>query len=569
MTRPSVRWLPAAAIAVFLAAALAYPVALAIGGAFSSEDGWPTLRHVAAAFADPVTRRGLANSLAISAGTTLLALALGVPLALLGARCEFAGRRGLSALLLLPLVLPPFVGAIGMRHVLGREGALNALLGVHVDWLGRGGLAAIVLVEALALFPVVFLNVSAAAESLDPSLDDAARSAGARPLARLRRVTLPLLRPGTFAGASVVAVWSFTELGTPLVFDFYDVASVQVLDGLREVESSRRPHALVAVMLACSLLLYGLGRIAMGRGGAAPGSRPAPVRARERLRGWRAAGAFAAFAAVGAAAALPAAAVVAASVAVPGQWYGSVLPRALTGSHFAGALSHPLAAGSIINSLWLAAAATILAVAVGYASARGVVRSGLRLAWAIDALVMLPLAVPGIVVAFGYVAASLRWPFAGPDAPLSGVAGILGADPNPFPFLVLAYAVRRLPYVARSAAAGLQQASPELEDAARSCGASRWAVVRRVAVPLVAGHLAAGAVLAFSFSVLEVSDSLVLAQRDAHFPVTKAIYALAERLGDGPGLASALGAWAMALLGASIALAAALSGRRAGAALRP
>ncbi|NBP52375.1 MAG: hypothetical protein EBU70_14565 [Actinobacteria bacterium] len=69
--------------------------------------------------------------------------------------------------------------------------------------------------------------------------------------------------------------------------------------------------------------------------------------------------------------------------------------------------------------------------------------------------------------------------------------------------------------------------------------------------------------------MLEVSDSLVLAQRDAHFPVTKAIYALAERLGDGPGLASALGAWAMALLGASIALAAALSGRRAGAALRP
>ncbi|NBP52376.1 MAG: ABC transporter permease subunit [Actinobacteria bacterium] len=180
---------------------------------------------------------------------------------------------------------------------------------------------------------------------------------------------------------------------------------------------------------------------------------------------------------MGAAAAVPAAAVVAASVAVPGQWYGSVLPRALTGSHFVEALSHPLAAGSIVNSLWLAAAATAVAVAVGYASARVAVRSGLRFAWAIDVLVMLPLAVPGIVVAFGYVAASLRWPFAGPGAPLSGMAGILGADPNPFPFLVLAYAVRRLPYVARSAAAGLQQASPELEDAARSCGASRWAVV--------------------------------------------------------------------------------------------
>jgi iron(III) transport system permease protein len=568
VTRPGPRLLTVAAIVAFLAAALGYPVALAVGGAFTADDGTPTLAHLRAVLADPVALRGLGNSFLIAAATTAGTLLLGVPLALLGARCDFPGRRALSALLLVPLVLPPFVGAIGMRHVLGREGALNAALGLHVDWLGQGGLAAIVLLETLSLFPIVYLNAAAAAAAIDPSLEDAARASGAGSAGRWRRVTLPLLRPGVFAGASIVAIWSFTELGTPLMFDFYDVASVQVLDGLREVESSRRPYALVAVMLACSGLLYAAGRLAVGRTAPPGGARPAGAAGRARLRGWRAAAASGAFLAVGALAAVPAAAVVASSVAVPGQWYGSVLPGSATASHYLQALSHPVAAGSIVNSLVLASAAVAIAVIVGFASARITVRSGLRAAWLVDALVMLPLAVPGLVLAFGYVAVSLRWPFGGADAPLAPFAGILGADPNPFPFLVAAYAVRRLPYVARSAAAGLEQASPELEDAARACGASRWRSMRRVAVPLVAANLAAGAVLAFSFSMLEVSDSLMLAQREAHYPVTKAIWALVERLGDGPGIASALGVWAMALLGSAVLLAGALGGRRVAAAFR-
>jgi iron(III) transport system permease protein len=203
---------------------------------------------------------------------------------------------------------------------------------------------------------------------------------------------------------------------------------------------------------------------------------------------------------------------------------------------------------------------------------------------------MLPLAVPGLVMAFGFVAMSLQWPFGGrmpsalawlgsavlpaswfdwlSNAPLKPLADILGADPNPFPLLVLAYAVRRMPYVARSAAAGLQQTSVSMEEAAWNAGASRWTTLRRIVLPLIAANLVAGALLSFSFSMLEVSDSLLLAQRERDYPITKAIYVLYDRLGDGEQVAAAMGVWAMALLAVTLLAANAVIGRRMGALFR-
>jgi iron(III) transport system permease protein len=132
----------------------------------------------------------------------------------------------------------------------------------------------------------------------------------------------------------------------------------------------------------------------------------------------------------------------------------------------------------------------------------------------------------------------------------------------------VAYAVRRLPYVVRSAVAGLEQTGAELEDAGQVTGASRWRVQRRIVMPLIAANLVAGALLAFSFSMLEVGDSLLLAQRESDYPVTKAIYTLFERLGDGPGIASAMGVWAMALLAVTLLGASALIGKKMGAIFR-
>jgi iron(III) transport system permease protein len=134
--------------------------------------------------------------------------------------------------------------------------------------------------------------------------------------------------------------------------------------------------------------------------------------------------------------------------------------------------------------------------------------------------------------------------------------------------LVVAYAMRRLPYVVRSAVAGLEQTPLDLELAARNLGASSWLTLRRITLPLIAANLLAGGLLAFAFAMLEVSDSLILAQRQSYWPITKAIYELFQRLPDGPYIASALGVWAMVLLTLTILAANSFLGKRIGAIFR-
>jgi iron(III) transport system permease protein len=125
-----------------------------------------------------------------------------------------------------------------------------------------------------------------------------------------------------------------------------------------------------------------------------------------------------------------------------------------------------------------------------------------------------------------------------------------------------------LPFVVRSAAAGLTQVSVTLEEAAASLGAGALATLTRITLPLLAPHLLAGGVFVFALSMLEVSDSLILAQRQATFPITKAIYELYQLLGDGHQVAAALGLWAMLFLIAAIAFARAVLGRRDGGLFR-
>jgi iron(III) transport system permease protein len=574
---------------------LVYPIWLGVASAFVGDDGHLTLLHVTTVFRDPVLRDGLLNAFAIACCTTAVALAIALPLALLSARTSFRGKALLSTLVLAPLILPPFVGAIGMRQLLGREGAVNALLldahlvGTPVDFLGKGGFMLVVLLEAVALYPILYLNLVAAIANLDPSMEEAATNLGAGKLRRFFRVTLPLIRPGLFAGGTIVFVWSFTELGTPLMLEFSKTTPVQIFNGIKEMEASRQPYALTAVMLAATILSYTVGKLVLGGKGHAMLAKASAGAVYRQLTGTRGALAAGLFALVAFIAVLPHLGVIGTALATNGQWYGSILPSSVTGGHFVEAITHPLSAGAVRNSIIFAGIATVLDVVVGLFVARLLVRGTVRGRAVLDALVMLPLAVPGLVFAFGLVAASLRWPFSGrapdflagafsalPDgaaqwltnAPLKAIGDILGPMPNPVPFLILAYAVRRLPYVVRSAAAGLEQTSVALEEAAFNAGASRWRVTRKIVLPLLAANLAAGAILAFCFAMLEVSDSLILAQREGDYPITKAIFTLAERLGDGPGVASALGVWAMAFLGVALATAAALVGKKAGAIFR-
>ena len=552
---------------------LIYPIWLTVAVGFEGKDGGFTLHHVLTVLKDPSTRIGLINALGIAVFTTTAALLISIPLALVSVKCDFPGKAAFNAVILVPLILPPFVGAIGLHHLLGRHGAISEFLiwlGLTdrgVDFVGHGGFWAIVLIEALHLYPIIYLNAAAALANLDPALEEAASGLGASAWRRLRQIVMPLIRPGLFAGGTIVFIWSFTELGTPLMFDYQQVTPVQIFNGIKEMEGSTQPYALTAVLLIVAAGIYLIGKVFLG-GRASTMYAKASIRSVPRKLGKGGSiAAIALFSGVTFAAMLPHISVVLASLSVEGAWYDSIVPTQWTAHNYETALSHPLASGSIRNSLAYSSIAIGIDLIAGLAIGYLIVRVKVRGRGLVDALAMLPLAVPGLVMAFGYVAMTLRWPF-GKDDPLEGFISVVGANPNPMLLLVIAYAVRRLPYIVRSTVAGLEQTSGELEEAALNLGASRTRAIRTVVIPLITANLIAGGLLAFSFAMLEVSDSLILAQRESDYPITKAIYVLFERLGDGPGIASAMGVWAMALLAVTLVGASALMGRKMGAIFR-
>jgi iron(III) transport system permease protein len=554
----------------FFAVFLIWPIWRVTAAGFTTAGGHFTFAYIGLIFSDPALVRGLLNAIGVAVAVTAICFAIALPLAVLSVRYEFPGRTLLSGLLLVPLILPPFVGAMGLRLVLGRLGPLSVLLGLAgahgtgFDWIGRFRFLGIILVESLHLYPVLLLNLGAALANIDPAMEQAAANLGARRWTIFRRITLPLVRPGIFSGCTLTLIWSFTELGTPLMFDFSTITPVQIFRLITDVNGNPLPYALVVVTLAVSAGLYLVGKVILGRSFTAATTKAATAWSPRRLRGRPATAARALFLAVIVAATLPHLAVILTSVTSTGQWYRSVLPESFTMSHYGAALIDDLAMPSVVNSVQYATAATALTVVLGIMAALVIVRSRLPDRGVIDTIAMLPLAVPGLVLAFGYLAISvwLKQKY-GQRLPIW-----LNVQENPVVFLVIAYAARRLPYVVRSAAAGLQQTPEDLELAAANLGAPRLAILWKITLPLILAHLLAGALLAFSFSLLEVSDSLILAQRAAYFPITRAILELAERLGDGLYIASALGVWVMLLLGLTLLAAHSLLGRRMGAMFR-
>jgi len=557
-------WIVYLFTAAFFACFFLWPIGVTLTGAFLDADHKFTWDFVAEVFRNRIYLEGLRNAFMLAVGSTLLSLAIALPLAFIADRFEFPGKKLLGAAILVPMILPPFVGAIGVRQILGQYGALNALLahvgllGAHdsIDWLGRSRLAGVVALNALHLYPIFFLNLTAALANLDPAMEEAAENLGCTGFRRFRRITLPLIMPGLFAGGVIVFIFAFTELGVPLIFDLSRVTSVQIFYGIKEIAGNPFPFALVVVMLLSTALLYLAGKLAFGQSTAVLTSKALTAGGTREIGPigkWLCA---AAFAGVSLLALLPHLGVVLVSFA--GSWYHSVLPGAWTLDHYQVALGHSLAVPSIINSLKYASASTLFDLLLGVAAAYVIVRTTLPGRNVLDALAMLPLAVPGLVLALGYISMTQE----------GRAFAFLNPTRDPTLLLIIAYSVRRLPYVVRSAVAGLQQTSVTLEEAAQNLGCPPLRALRRVTFPLITANVLAGGLLAFSFAMLEVSDSLILAQKQEHFPITKAIYELFQLMGEGRYVASALGVWAMVFLGVTIFATSRMLGKKLGALFR-
>jgi iron(III) transport system permease protein len=515
---------------------MVYPLLHVFIGAFSL-DGKISLHFFSIMVRTEHYRGVLYNSLNIALAVTVIASLIGYTLALIMARIRIPASATLHALLLAPLVVPPFVGVLGVRQLFGRFGSLNmALLNAGIidrpiEWLGAGSAVGIIALQVIHLVPILYLSIRASLDNAHLSLEEAAVMCGASRLTLLRRIILPLSLPGWFAGASLVFIASFTDLGTPLLFEYRNVLSVQIYFMLSDLHENPVGYSFIVSTCVLSIALFTLSKASVLAGQFSGGARARQGRAVRDVSELVRYSAVLAVACYGAIACIPQVGVV--LVALSKEWFMSVLPQRWTFEHFIQVVQHPLTTRSIVISTVLSLIASGVTLVLGFGMAYTISRGRTRMRHLFEALSLVPLAVPGIVFAFGYIGA-----FGGT---------ILDNRINPFPLLIIAYAVRRLPAMVRSVCAGLEEASRSLEEAAMMSGASPLTITRKITFPLIKRHLFVGGVLTFAYSMIEVSDSLLLALEQKFYPISKAIYALTGRP-DGAEVGSALGVVVMAIM---------------------
>jgi len=488
-----------ALLTLFLAWLVCYPLLLTLREALGAP-GW-TLRWFAEFFRRPDEWQALWASIWVSVATVVLAAGIGIPLAFLFERADFPGRRTLGILIALPVVLPPLVGVVAFLFLYGESGffarAAMAITGRKEPPWRLAGAPGILLVHAYSMYVYFYLFTRAGLARLDNAYLEAAAALGAGKARILARVTLPLLRPALTGAALLTFMTSLSSFSAPYLFGgTFRVMTTQIvfsrLNGDNEM-AMVETATLAAVALAGLFLLQ---RAEKKRevAGAIRGTPPARLRLK-RGGAVAAAGWLLAISLL-----LPHLTLLLVSFVPPGTWTIEAVPPVLNLANWASVFSQTERLRPIVNSLWMAAASTALALVLGFAAAYLAIRR--RSAWRgpLETLVAIPWALPGTVFAVALAATFSR------NAPWAGRFVLVGTAA----ILPLGYLVRNLPLTGRAAFAGLRQLDPSLEEAGASLGATPWRRLRRITIPLLAPALAAGASLAFLTALGDFVVSIVL-----------------------------------------------------------
>ncbi len=535
----------------FLILFLVYPLGRIFYDAVTDEAGVFTLANFHDFFTDRFYLRSLWHSLILGVATVVSSSVLGIAVALLLVRYDFAGRGLFSYLTMLPIISPPLVGVLGFTFILGRAGTVNVLLMDYLDLLRPVnflyGVHGVVLVETLHLFPMITLNVVDALGKVDPSLEEAAESVGARGWSKLWRVTLPLTTPGYAAGALLVFIWTFSDFATPLVLGVQDLLAPQAYLNIVQFVDRRifRMGIVISalmVLLAVLFLLAARHYVAIKDYSSLAYSRVT----RRRLSGGRQVLAVAFLSLLLLLSFIPYVGLAVASVGK--GWALTPRPVAYTLQYYERVIVET--PKYILNSLLYSGLAVVICVLVGVPIAWLLARSSVPGRGALDAVNTLILAVPGTAIGIAYIRA-FHFDLPGFDRGLTSFWIVMP----------LVLAVRRLPYTVRGSFASLLLVHHSLEEAAGSVGASGPRVFRDVTLPLIWKGILVGGLFSFMTSLQEASAVLFLALGGWE-SITNGIFAF--YIAGSANEAAALGVILIAVAAVSVAVINRMAGTRMG-----
>src|ERR1700730_3357923 len=486
---------------LFLALFLVYPLLRIFYDAVTDEGGRPPLANFAAFFTDAFYLRALWKSLALGAATVAASSVVGIAVAFLLVRFDFPGRSLFGYLTMLPIISPPLVGTLGFTFILGRAGSINVLLQDIFDLLRPinflYGLHGVVLVETLHLFPMITLNVVDALGKIDPSLEEAAESMGARGWRKFWTVTLPLMTPGYVAGALLVFIWTFSDFATPLILGVQDLLAPQAyLNIVQFVDRRifRMGIVISALMVMLAVVFLMVARRWVGLKDYA--SLSYAVVERRRLTPWKRAGAVGFLSALMLLSFIPYAGVALASFSK--GWSLTPLPLSYTLQHYERVIVET--PKYVINTFLYSGLAVVLCIAIGVPIAWILGRSTMPGRGALDSVNTLILAVPGTAIGIAYIRA-FHFDLPGFDRGLTSFWIVMP----------IVLAVRRLPYTVRAAHSSLLLVHRSMEEAAQSVGATGLRTIRDISLPLIWKGIVVGSLFSFMTSLQEASAVLFLA----------------------------------------------------------
>lgn len=484
----------------FLLLFLVYPLTRIFYDAFTSDAGQLTVRHFIEFAQDGFYRRSLVNSLVLGFGTVAATSVLGFVIAFVLVRYEFVGRNLFSYLTLIPIISPPLVGVLGFTFILGRAGTVNVLL---MDWFDIlkpvnfvYGVHGVLLVETFHLFPLIALNVVDALGKIDPLLEEAAESVGARGWRKLRTITLPLTTPGYVAGALLVFIWTFSDFATPLVLGVHDLLASQAY--LNIVQFVDRRLFRMGIVISALMVLLAIVFLVAARQYVAIKDYSSLAYSRiprRRLSTPQQALVVGFLSLVMLVSFIPYLGVALASVGR--GWSLTPFPVQYTLHYFERVIVET--PKYILNSFLYAGLAVAICIAVGLPIAWLLARTRVPGRDLLDGLNTLILAIPGTAIGIAYIRA-FHFDLPGLDRGLTSLWIILP----------LVLAVRRLPYTVRGSYASLLLVHRSMEEAAASVGATRARTFRDVTLPLIWKGVLVGSLFSFMTSLQEASAVLFL-----------------------------------------------------------
>ena len=527
-------------LGAFLFVFLIIPVAKVIFVAFQDPNtGALTLINFSDFFRTSLFQESFVSSLYVAAMSVVFASVIALPLAYFTTRFNFSGTLLIQTLGVTPLIMPPFVGAVAMLLLFGENGSLNLLFD---EWLGftipfMEGLNGVIMVESIHYFPFILINLSAALNNIDRSMEESAQNLGANGIRLFRRIVFPLAMPGYIAGASLVFLKVFDDLGTPLLLNVNKMLAPQAYLRITSIGISDPMGYVISVILVVfSLLSLWTSFLAIRGKDYATLQKGGGGLMKRDLKPLEKAGCYAVVIFILLMVLSPHLGLAILSFGT--IWSYSVLPDAYTLQHYGQMFS--TSTQLISNTLIYAGLAALIDVVLGTAIAYLVWRTNLFGRKWLDFVAMGAVAVPGVVLGIGYLRTFHEFNVPIIDKPLA----------TWWVIIVVALAIRRLPYALRACVAAMQQISIALEEAAENLGANKRRTVFRIVVPLMSGGIVAGFITSFATASVELSATLMLVSTESDAPLAYGIYEFMQSAsGRGPG--AALGIVAVVIVGAA------------------